>query len=455
MVLLLWLTPTAAEARAAQLWSERTSATVPLAQVPDFRALAQQAIPAVVSIHVVVEPSGGTSDWWGGGRKQFQDRGIGSGFVIRKDGLILTNNHVVEGARHIEVSFAAKDGEHKVVAEVVGTAPAYDVALLKTKSPLSARIAYLGNSDRLQIGDWVMAVGTPFGLNHSVSVGIVSAKERRNINPEGRSGLYDFIQTDASINPGNSGGPLVNMRGEVIGINTAVQSGNGIGFAIPINMVKALLPELQSKGRFTRSFIGLRVQPVTDSVASSHGLSHAHGALITEVIANGPAETGGLAAGDIILEFRDKVIRDSSDLALLVSMAGVGEQVAVKVWRKGRPVARTVRLTAAPSEGVARSEQPSGSRKGLGLTVADPDKSTRRRHHLGSQRGVVVTAIKKHSLAENAGLRVGDLLVTLNDRSIGSAEQFAKLVKLIPKGGAIRLKVRRAGGNLFIALSKP
>ncbi len=438
---------TPAHARSSRLWSENTSTTAPLAQVPNFRILAQQVVPSVVSIHVVISRDNSVGDWWGGRPRDYRSTGIGSGFVIRKDGLILTNNHVVEGAQSIEVSFAHQ--EHRVQAEVVGTAPAYDIALLRTTSKTNTKVAFLGDSDRLHIGDWVMAVGNPFGLSHSVSVGIVSAKERRNVDPEGRKGLYDFIQTDASINPGNSGGPLVNMRGEVIGINTAVQSGNSIGFAIPINMIKALLPELQSKGSYTRSYIGLRVRAVTERIANERGLDFPHGAFVREVIDAGPAARGGLVQGDVIVEFDKKPIRDSRDLALLVSMAGVGQKVAIKVWRAGRYVDRSIRLTAVPNTTATIK------RKGLGLTVANISPALRKKYRLRTSRGVVVTKVYPNSLAQRVGFELGDQLEALNDSPIVSAEQFSKAVGNISKGSALRVRVRRGGSRIYLAMTKP
>jgi serine protease Do len=286
-ILIALTTAPLAQARET-LWNERSGSAGALAQVPDFAALATQVVPAVVAINVEQKVRVSRR---GGGRfrdpfdfffrpfggeipHEFHNRGLGSGFVIRADGLILTNYHVVENADSIEVVLTHADGSERTMsAKVLGTAPEYDVALIQTEEKTDAPVAFLGNSDSINIGDWVMAVGNPFGLSHSVSVGIISAKERREIAPSGRRGVYDFLQTDASINPGNSGGPLINMKGEVIGINTAINAaGSGIGFAIPINMVKQMLPDLKAKGRFARSWIASTFRASTKNSPNRSGL---------------------------------------------------------------------------------------------------------------------------------------------------------------------------------------
>ena len=346
-----------AHAGSERLWSERPNGSAPLAQVPDFRALAAQVIPAVVSIQVEqrvkVQPNSGLGGsgsgqdpreffhrYFGGEiPREFRNRGLGSGFVIDASGIILTNYHVVENADSIEVTWTGKDGsDQKVNAKVLGAAPRYDVAVLKTTEKLDVNpIAYLGDSDGTQIGDWVMAVGNPFGLSHSVSTGIISAKERRDVLPSGRQGTYNFLQTDASINPGNSGGPLINMRGEVIGINSAINaSGSGIGFAIPINMVKEMLPDLSTKGRYARSWIGIKIQALDPELAQSFGLKRTTGALVAEVVPNSPASEAKIREGDVVLQFEGKDLRSASDLPLFASMAGVGKTVSVTIWREGR-----------------------------------------------------------------------------------------------------------------------
>lgn len=465
---------------AGKLWQERGSGAVPLAQVPDFSTLAAQVSPAVVSINVEqrVNAAGGRRGRGGrGGRmgqpmqdpfdfffRQFGEemprenwnRGVGSGFVIHREGLILTNYHVIEGADVIEVNVLEADGsETSVPAKVLGTAPAYDVALLQAEKPLKATVAYLGDSSAMRIGDWVMAVGNPFGLSHSVSVGIISAKERRDVAPSGRQGYYNFLQTDASINPGNSGGPLINMKGEVIGINTA---GSGIGFAIPIDMVKAILPELKEKGTFTRSWLGVRVQSLTADLAQTYGLSRTNGALISDVVPQSPAAVAGLHEGDVILAFDGHVLRDSSELPLYASMAGVGKRVPVKVWRQGQEKTLTVALTEFPDEQVAvgeRTESSAGEGAALGLTVADITPQLARQFDLPVGAGVMVRDMEPSGLAARAGLRPGDVIAQVNGEQVVSSQGLVAMIRKISTGKILRLTVVRQGGRLFVAMRKP
>ncbi|MFC1611007.1 Do family serine endopeptidase [Myxococcota bacterium] len=465
------LSASASQAR-EQLWSERAGSSRLLAQVPDFAALAKQVVPAVVAIQV--EQKVKLSRGGGGGRwkdpfeyffqpfggeipHEFRNRGLGSGLVIRADGLILTNYHVVENADSIEITFALpKGGERKMSAKVLGTAPEYDVALVKTNEDAKVPVAYLGNSDAVNIGDWVMAVGNPFGLTHSVSVGIISAKERRDIMPSGRRGLYDFLQTDASINPGNSGGPLINMKGEVIGINSAINAaGSGIGFAIPINMVKDMLPDLKAKGKFTRSWIGIRIQPLTVDLAESYGLKKAEGALVSEVVANSPAERAGLKGEDVVVEFDGKPVRTSSDLPLYASMAGVNNKVKLKVWRKGNVRTVYVTLSEFPDEEVSLATGRPTEAGELGMTVADITPALERHFDLAVSRGVVVKEVEPGSISGRARLRPGDVVLTLNGKRTVTARDFAERVRKLKRGAVMRLQVMRGSGRLFVAVRKP
>ena len=436
---------------------------MPLAQVPDFRALARQVLPAVVSIQVDqrVRVPTGPGDFFHryfGGElpREYRNRGLGSGFVIAASGLILTNNHVVEDAERIEVTIDNGAGdERKLEAKVLGSAPRYDVAILQTAQPAGAQIAFLGDSGTTEIGDWVMAVGNPFGLTHSVSTGIISAKERRDVLPSGRAGLYNFLQTDASINPGNSGGPLINMRGEVIGINSAVNAaGAGIGFAIPINMVKEMLPELVAKGRFARSWLGVRIQPLNDELARSFGLAKATGALVAEVVPDGPADQAKLRPGDVVLQFDGKEVRQANDLPLFASMAGVGRTVPVAVWREGRRVEVRVALTENPDEGVGDRPEAVPTASELGLTIADVTPRMAQRLGAGSEGRVLVREVAPMSASEEAGIRPGDLLLQVGGRDVTQARQVAKLFGQAPAGSVIRLTLGREGRTVFAALKK-
>ncbi|MEM6558621.1 MAG: Do family serine endopeptidase [Myxococcota bacterium] len=460
----LTLIGASAEARSGRLWTEKNTDSPALAQVPNFKSLARQTMGAVVGIQVEQRSQSGNGQefferFWGGpSPREYRNRGLGSGFLIREDGLILTNNHVVENASSIEVSFLLDDGsERKMNASVLGTAPQYDVALIKTDERPEVSVVPLGDSNGMEIGDWVMAIGNPFGLDHSVSVGIISAKGRRDIMPSGRRGLYDFIQTDAAINPGNSGGPLINMRGEVVGINTAINAaGTGIGFAIPVNMVKAMLPDLKDKGRFARSWIGIRIQSLSDDLATSYGLKRPNGALVSEVVPGGPGARAGLRDGDIILEFDGKPIRESSDLPLYASMAGVGKKVDMLVWRDTKRAKFSITLAAYPkSDQVLASSGPVEKSAKLGITINDITPELRRKFSLEERSGVVVVDVERGSVADDAGMQPGDVILGVNGRDLSRARQFAEIVKSSKRNAFLRIKVARGGGQMFIAVRKP
>ena len=504
-------------AESSKLWSEKSGDTPSLALVPNFRTLADQVIPAVVSIQVeqrvrvagrrgIGGGRGGRSDGGGfggappnavdpfdffnryfGGEmpREYMNRGLGTGFVIDGKGLILTNYHVVENADHIEVSFAAKNSDdvRVMTAKVLGSAKEYDVALIATEQPANAPITYLGNSDNVQIGDWVMAVGNPFGLSHSVSVGIISAKERREIAPSGRHGLYNFLQTDASINPGNSGGPLVDLKGQVIGINSAVNaSGSGIGFAIPINMVKDILPQLKTKGKFTRSWMGIKIQPLTPELAQSFGLKKMTGALIAEVVDKGPADEAGVQSGDIVTEFDGKLIHDSSDLPLYASMAGTTRRMPIKVFRDKKELSLTIKLENFPDDNADADDNDDDGENGssennpeerdlrknapdnkartqseqYGMTVSDLTPNLAQRLQLArGVHGVVVKEVLPGGLAERAGFEPGDVILSIQDTKPPTARSFVDLLKKYPKGSNMLLKILRQGTPLFVAMRKP
>lgn len=464
-----------------RLWSERGAAELPLAALPDFRVLAAQVVPAVVSIQVEqkarpargmgrpgANPGGGQDPfeffhrYFGGDAPQEEgSRGIGSGFVIDTNGLILTNYHVVEDADVIEVTLTARDGsDHTFAAKVLGTAPEYDVALLQTDKPLGdATVAYLGDSQTTHIGDWVMAVGNPFGLSHSVSVGIISAKERREVAPSGRRGIYNFLQTDASINPGNSGGPLVNMRGEVIGINSAINAaGAGIGFAIPINMVKQMLPDLKSKGRFARSWIGIKIQPLTEELAQSYGLKKMTGALIAEVVPGGPAAAAKLREGDIILSFDGQEVRNTSDLPLYASSGGIGKMAQLRVWRDNREITAQVRLSEFPEAdgSIARAGRQAPEASPLGIQIADLTPELRQQLRLAQgQGGAIIRSVDDGGIAARAGLRQGDVITNVNGRDTVNRQAVSDAVRQAKSKQMLRLKVIRGGTGLFLAIQKP
>ena len=278
------------------------------------------------------------------------EQSLGSGFILSADGIILTNAHVIEGAEQIKVRLA---DQRVFPGEVLGIDPKTDVAVLKVKSDQPLPVAVLGNSDRIKVGHWALAIGNPFGLDSTLTVGVVSATGRANVGIED---YEDFIQTDASINPGNSGGPLLNIYGEVVGINTAiVAAGQGIGFAIPINLARQVAEQLIATGEVTRGWLGVSTQPVDPALAESFGLEKVTGALVTKVLPGTPAERAGLQRGDVLLTFAGKAVRGVRELQLMVASAPIGTPVPVDILRNGRRLTLTVEITA-------REERPAPGR---------------------------------------------------------------------------------------------
>jgi len=438
--------------------------------LPDFVNLAKKLKPMVVNISTTQVSEGrGTQEFgspFGGGEDDpFNDfwrrffggptprgpqrqRSLGSGFIIDGDGSILTNNHVVENASKIVVKLAGDDQDYE--AKVIGRDPKTDIAVIKISAKSSLQAASLGDSDRLEVGEWVMAIGNPFGLDGTVTSGIVSAKGRHNIT----QGPYDnFIQTDASINPGNSGGPLINMRGEVIGINTAIFSrtgGNiGIGFAIPINLVKELLPQLRGKGKVTRGYLGVLIQKVTPDIAESLGMDKGYGALVANVSKDGPAEKAGVKVGDVIVEFDGLAIKDSGDLPIIVARTPVEKKVRMKVLRDKKEVVLNVSVGELKDEEIVASAPEKGE---LGLTVQRLTPQMAESLGLERSEGVVVTAIEPGSAAEEAGIRRGDVILEVDRRAVRNLDEYKKALAGARKGRGVLFLVRRGESTLFLAL---
>ena len=436
-------------------------------QLPDFVALAKKVRPLVVNISTtqVSEGRGGQqefgnpfgeddpfNDFWkrffGGPvpRGPQRQRSLGSGFVIDADGSILTNNHVVENAQKILVKLS---DEQEYEAKVVGRDPKTDIAIIKINTKTGLTPASLGDSDNLEVGEWVMAIGNPFGLDSTVTSGIVSAKGRHI-----GQGPYDnFIQTDASINPGNSGGPLINLRGEVVGINTAIFSrsgGNiGIGFAIPINLVKELLPQLRGKGKVTRGYLGVLIQKVTPELADSLGMDRGRGALVANVSKDGPAEKAGVKVGDVIIEFDGKEIKDSGDLPIIVARTPVDRRVRMKVLRDKKELQLTVGVGELKDEEVVASAPEKGE---LGMTVQRLTPQIAESLGLERAEGVVVSAVDPGSVADEAGIRRGDVILEVDRKPIRSIDEYKKSLAGIRKGKGVLLLVRRGESTLFLAL---
>nr|WP_034292501.1 DegQ family serine endoprotease [Herbaspirillum sp. RV1423] len=384
----------------------------------------------------------------GGGSQQQEEvpRGVGSGFIISADGYIMTNAHVVEGASDVYVTLTDK---REFKAKIIGSDTRTDVALLKIDGANLPRLV-IGDSDKIRAGEWVLAIGSPFGLENTVTAGIISAKARD-------TGDYlPLIQTDVAVNPGNSGGPLINLKGEVIGINSQIYSRSGgfmgISFAVPIDEALRVSDQLKASGRVTRGRIGVQIGEVTKDVAESLGLSKAQGALVQRVEPGGPAEKGGLEAGDIILKFNGAAIEKPSDLPRMVGSTKPGSRATVNIWRKGS--ARDVPLTIVeiepdkPAKIEEKKPKPEATPNSLGLVVSDLTDAQKKELKVDS--GVLVESAV--GVAATAGLRAGDVVQRLNDVDIKDAKQFNGLVaKLDPKKRAAVL-VRRGDSSQFVPL---
>ena len=433
----------------------------------NFSELAEKVRPGVVNIQVVKKvqnvgmgiphfrgnPFGDRNPWGdffgpfsqdkpSGGYKQ---QGVGSGFVMSRDGYILTNNHVVEDADQIKVKFAnGKEYEGKVV----GRDPKTDIAVVKITGATDLQPLILANSDDLKVGAWVVAVGSPFGLEQTVTAGIVSAKGRVI-----GSGPYDnFIQTDASINPGNSGGPLINMKGEVVGVNTAIiAGGQGIGFAIPINMVKEIAPQLKEKGHVTRGWLGVSIQELTPELSKSLGLKENKGALVAQVFSGSPAEKAGIEQGDVITEFDGKAIGDSKDLPRTVASTPVGKTVTVKVSRGGKLIDRPVKLGEMEEKGMEAAKT-SPSQKSLGISVQNVTPELAKGFGLKNESGVLVVRVEPGSPAAEAGIQEGDIISQVNRKPIKDVQDFAQKVENAKGQESVLLLIQRGQMNLFAAV---
>ncbi len=426
---------------------------------PDFATLAEQLKPSVVNISTTRtvqfrRPSlpgmrGRPNDLFdeffehffqGQPGRPSQRQSLGSGFVISADGYILTNDHVVRDADEITVRLA--DGR-TFSAVLQGGDSKLDLALLKIDiDGEELPVASLGSSDALRVGEWVMAIGNPFGLAQTVTVGIVSAKGR----VIGAGPYDDFIQTDASINPGNSGGPLFNTQGEVVGINTAiVAGGQGIGFAIPIDAARDVITQLRTTGQVVRGWLGVTIQSLTDELAASFGLDRARGALVTEVSSGSPADKAGIRRGDVIVAVNGHAVDEMSDLPRRVAALPVGQQARVTVIRDGKERHIQVKVAQLGAEIDAPSETPL---KSLGLSLADPHADQLRRFGVEGIRGVLVTGVAGNSAAAAAAVRVGDLIVEANGQTTENLAALHRAVGKPASGASLRLLLRR-GSRLF------
>jgi serine protease Do len=432
--------------------------------VPEsFAALAKKASPSVVNISTVklVKGRGQMPMPFGPNDpfrdfferffndqmpKNFKQQSLGSGFIIDKEGFILTNNHVVEKSDEIKVRLS---DEREFAAKIIGRDPKTDLALIKIDTDQPLVPMPLGNSDILEVGEWVIAIGNPFGLGNTVTAGIVSAKYRQI-----GAGAYDnFIQTDASINPGNSGGPLLNRAGEVIGINSAIysQSGGsiGIGFAIPVNMAKDLLPQLK-KGRVTRGWLGVVVQKITPELKEKLKLKEERGALVADVTASGPAEKGGIKRGDVIVSFNGKEIKDTGDLPYAVASTPVGKTVNVDVVRKGQKMSLQVKIGELVEQ--PEDQEPPEVRPSLGMTVEEITQETAKSYGLSESSGLVVVQVEEGSPASAAGISPGDILLEMDQEPVKDLDSFEKKSAGYKKGDTVLLLVKRRTATLYMTL---
>jgi serine protease Do len=369
--------------------------------------------------------------------REYRQQGAGSGFIISQDGLIVTNNHVVDGAKELTVTLSNKQ---EYPAKVIGRDPKTDIALVKIEPKEKLTAVSLGDSDRLRVGDWVVAVGNPFGLSNTVTAGIVSAKKR----VIGAGPYDDFIQTDAPINPGNSGGPLFNLKGEVVGINTAIiPNGQGIGFAVAVNLAKNLLPQLEAKGSVTRGYLGVNVQAITPELAKGLNLRDTKGALVAEVMKGGPAEAAGIKSGDVIVNFDGKDVAEVGNLPPLVAATPIDKTVAVKILRNGREQTISAKVARMPGERAQGK---------WGLALRDLDARTAQRVGLAPGEGVLVAGVEPGSAAEKAGVRQGDVILEVNRHKASSVADVQAEAKKREAGGSLLLLLKRGEASLFAAL---
>jgi serine protease Do len=465
-----WLKPSLPGVAETMAAPAPVSMTVGPSTPESFADIAQKLRPTVVNVKVVKKvknadfsrpemPEGPMQDFFERFFNQMPmpqnpqaprtQQGMGSGVIISPEGYILTNNHVVEGADEVSITMADRK-EYK--GRIIGRDPQTDLAVLKIDAKESFPASTLGDSDNLKVGDWVVAIGNPFGLDHTVTAGIVSAKGRVI-----GAGPYDnFIQTDASINPGNSGGPLLNLRGEVIGINTAIiPQGQGIGFAIPVNTIKPLIPQLETKGSVTRGFIGVNIQSLTPALAKSLNLPDQKGALVADVSDNTPAARAGIKRGDVIVSFNGQDVVDSQSLPALVAATPVDQQATVTVIRNGEKLQLPVKIGELPSQRAeinqpVPSVQPAREKWGLQLQDLNPQIAAQLR--LKSDQGVVVAGVEPGSRAAESGLRQGDVILEVNRQSVSSMADLMAKINGSTKKDQLLLLVQRQNGKLFIPL---
>lgn len=439
---------------------------------PDFADLAEKLSPTVVNVYTTqtVEVSSGPHQFFPDDmeipepfkrffgipdqkrespKREFKRTSLGSGVIVTADGYILTNNHVVENADEINVTLSSFE---EYEATLIGRDPKSDVALLKIKPRKDLQAVTFGNSDGLRVGEWVLAVGNPFGLQQTITAGIVSAKGR-SINNESYG---NFIQTDASINPGNSGGPLFNRNGEMVGLNTAIFSrtgGNiGIGFAIPVNMAKNVFTQLKEHGKVSRGWLGVMIQQVTAELAESFNLDRPIGALVGQVIPDSPAEKAGLKAGDVIISYNGKEVSQMTMLPAMVANTNVGAEAKIELIRDGKKMRLTVEIGLLEEEEAVLAGAETGTSKELGMTVQELTAKLAESLGTDETEGVIVTDVEPDSSAAEAGIRRGDIILEINRKKIVSVADYKKAIQAAEEKKTILLLVQRDQNTRFFVI---
>jgi Do/DeqQ family serine protease len=435
-----------------------------------FVSVADRATPSVVNVSVKVKREGRAESGEGPEMEErFREffgpelyerffrrraprdegRAAGSGVVVDPRGFIVTNSHVVENATEIEVRLS---DDRKFKATLVGRDGRTDLAVLKIENPAGPLpVADLGDSDRLRVGQWAIAIGNPFGLDRTVTVGIISATGRTHV---GVATYEAFIQTDASINPGNSGGPLLNLDGRVVGINTAiVSSGQGIGFAIPINMAREIVTQLISRGKVVRGWLGVAIQDLSPELAARLGVKEDAGALVADVMKDGPAASAGLRPGDVILEFGGSAIKDVPDLQKRVAAVEPGRAAPVTVMREKKSLTLSVKIGEQPTDDAMEAE---AGDEILGLTVEPLTPEVARQHRLSARSGLLVTEVAPGSAGAAAGIQPGDAILEVNRRPVPDAVAFRQVVAGLKPGESVPVYLQRGGGaNEYVVLTAP
>nr|WP_126381273.1 DegQ family serine endoprotease [Desulfovibrio ferrophilus] len=449
------------------------------AALPEFTELAAKAGNAVVNIHTVklVKQTDQMKDFFKFRRRgtpfdeffdQFEkhfknapdakprkERSLGSGFIISSDGYVVTNNHVIAEADEIKVKLQGEEESYD--AELIGRDPETDLALLKINTKRNFPTLKFGDSDKVKVGQWVMAIGNPFGLDHSVTAGIISAKGRII----GSGPFDDFIQTDASINPGNSGGPLLNLDGEVIGINTAIiASGQGIGFAIPATMAKKVIAQLRDNQKVSRGWLGVTIQAVDENTAKALGLPKAYGALIASVIPDQPAQKAGIKAGDVIIGIEGKEVKDSSDLLRTIASFTPGKKIDLTIWRNSRKkkISATLgeRDTKMLSQGKNQQPEDQQSDAFLGMVVRPVTSEEATAMGLAEAKGLIVTEVAAGSLAQESEVRPGDVITQANQTRVLTPKDLKEIIEGDAKDkGVLLLLIQRQGQSVFRTISLP